>query len=92
MASPPSRNRAVDHSPRSPGADALTPRPRRPITRADRLALRIAKTARMSHLTDDIAQRRREAVHIEPVLGALMLRWAVEHTRPRYAALRGLGR
>ena len=45
----------------------------------------------MSHLTNDIARRRREAVHIEPVLGALMLRWAVEQIRPRYAALRGLG-
>ncbi len=73
------------------GPDALIPRRRRPITRTDRLKLRVAKTARISHLTDDIAQRRREAVHIEPVLGALMLRWAVEHTRSRYAVLRGLG-
>jgi len=73
------------------GPEALTTPPRRPITRADRLALRVAKAAGMDQLVESIAQRRRDAIHIEPVQGSLLLRWAVEHTRPRYAALRGLG-
>jgi hypothetical protein len=32
-----------------------------------------------------VHHRRLAAVHLEPVLGSLLLRWAVELTRERYA-------
>ena len=46
------------------------------------------KTAHRFHVdwaAGAVHDRRLAAVHLEPVLGSLLLRWGVELTRPRYA-------
>ena len=70
------------------GAAALASLPARaPFGRRHRLALRIAGAIGRPGLVADIERRRRESVHFEPRLGTLLLRWAVEQLRPRYAEL-----
>jgi hypothetical protein len=70
------------------GHDALARLPRRAsFGRRHRAALRLAHDLRLAQLTAGLEQRRRESVHFEPTLGTLLLRWAVEQVRPRYASL-----
>jgi hypothetical protein len=71
------------------GADALRRLPPRPpFDRRHRLAIRLAKALRVPRLVAGLEQRGRAAVHIEPVLGSLLLRWALSVVRPRYRSLR----
>ncbi len=74
----------------APGALERLPE-RRPIGRRGRLALRVAHSIGADRLTRDIARRRMESVHIEPVLGSLLLRWSVAQVRGRYSTVRGFG-
>ncbi|MEX2546816.1 MAG: hypothetical protein WD830_03395 [Chloroflexota bacterium] len=68
------------------GHDTLASLPRRAvIARRHRLAIRIATAVHADRLVAGLAERRRQVVHIEPVLGSLLLRWAVNEVRPRYA-------
>jgi hypothetical protein len=74
----------------APGVLESLPR-RRPIGRRGRLALRMARSMRAEKLTREIARRRLESVHIEPVLGSLLLRWSTALVSDRYRRLRGFG-
>lgn len=72
------------------GSSALASLPRRDrIGRHHRLAIRIAHAVHADGLVSGLVERKWRGVHIEPVLGSLLLRWAVEEIRPRYAPLAG---
>ena len=64
------------------------PRPRRRITGWDRLKLRWAHAFRVDHLVAGLAQRKLDAVMIEPTLGTQLLRWGVAQIAPRYESVR----
>lgn len=61
---------------------------RRPITGADRLKIKVAHRLRLGRLVEATVRRKYEIVQNEPVLGSLLLRWAVEAVKPRYGPLR----
>ena len=70
------------------GSEALASLPRRDrIGRRHRAAIKIARALRADGLVAGVVERKWRAVHIEPVLGSLLLRWAVEEIRPRYLAV-----
>lgn len=70
------------------GEAALAALPRRrPFGPRHRLAIKLARTLRVPGLAAGLEERRRAAVHFEPTLGALLLRWAVDRLRPRYRPL-----
>jgi hypothetical protein len=70
------------------GAEALVDLPRRQrIGRRHRGAIKLAHALHADWLVAGIAERKRTIVHMEPVLGNLLLRWAVEQIRPRYGEL-----
>jgi hypothetical protein len=70
------------------GHEALARLPQRAeFGRRHRAAIHLAHGLRLPWLAAGIEQRRRESVHFEPTLGTLLLRWAVEQVRPRYAAV-----
>ena len=72
------------------GKQALADLPRRrQISRPERVAMKLAHTLHADRLTASIAARRRESVQLEPVLGSMLLRWAVAQVAPRYEAARG---
>ncbi len=62
---------------------------RRQISRPEKMAMKLAHMAHIDWLTSGIAARRREAVQLEPVLGSLLLRWAVARLAPRYEVVAG---
>ena len=49
--------------------------------------LKVAHVLHADRFARGLDERRLQSVHIEPVLGSLLLRWAVEEMRPRYAEL-----
>ena len=63
--------------------------PRRLVSRPEKLAMKLAHALRADRLTAGIAARRRESVQLDPVLGSLLLRWAVARISPRYEAVTG---
>ena len=70
------------------GADAIANLPPKPGVRGrHRLAIKVAQAARADRLVAGLVETRQRSVHLEPVLGSLLLRWAVEEMRPRYAEL-----
>jgi hypothetical protein len=52
------------------------------------LAIRLAHALRVPRLVAGLEERKRQGVHLEPLLGSLLLRWALGVVRPRYRALR----
>jgi len=70
------------------GKDALTSLPRKKVIRGGhRAAIKIAHALHADWLVAGLVERRWRVVHFEPVLGSLLLRWAVDEIRPRYAEL-----
>jgi hypothetical protein len=70
------------------GADALASLPRKAvISRRHRVAMKAAHAVRADWAVAGLIERRFRGVHIEPVLGSLLVRWAVEELKPRYAEL-----
>jgi len=70
------------------GPEALASLPRRDrLGRRHRAAIKLAHRLHADRLVAGLVERKWRAVHIEPVLGSLLLRWAVEEIRPRYAAV-----
>jgi len=66
--------------------DALQNLPRkRAMTRWHRAWMKTAHRLRIDWAAESVHERRLAAVHLEPVLGSLLLRWAVAQTRSRYA-------
>ena len=61
--------------------------PKRLIHGRHRAAIKIAHTLHADRLVARLVDRRWRVVHFEPVLGSLLLRWAVAQVRPRYAEL-----
>ena len=70
------------------GVAALARLPRKEVVSGrHRLAIRIAHRLHADWAVAGLIERKFRGVHIEPVLGSLLLRWAVEQVRPRYAAV-----
>ena len=70
------------------GEEALAGLPRKQIIkRRHRAAIRTARALHADRLVAGLVERRWRVVHFEPVLGSLLLRWAVARVRPRYAAV-----
>ena len=70
------------------GSEALSHLPRRATIRSrHRAAIKLAHTFHVDRLVAGLVERKWRGVHLEPVLGSLLLRWAVEEIRPRYAAI-----
>jgi hypothetical protein len=69
------------------GVGTLARLPRKQtITRRHRAAIKVAQRFRADRLVGGLVERKWRVVHLEPVLGSLLLRWAVDHVRPRYSA------
>jgi len=69
------------------GQDALRNLPRKKgMTRFHRAWMKTAHRLRVDWAAAPVHHRRLAAVHLEPVLGSLLLRWAVAQMRPRYRA------
>lgn len=70
------------------GAEALARLPRKQtIGRRHRAAIKLAHALHADRLVAGLIERKWRVVHLEPVLGSLLLRWAVTEVRPRYAEL-----
>jgi len=68
------------------GEDVLASLPRKKVIRGrHRAAIKIAHGLHADRLVAGLVERRGRVVHFEPVLGSLLLRWAVGEIRPRYA-------
>jgi hypothetical protein len=68
------------------GSDALRDLPRKKtMTPFHRVWMKTAHRLHADWAAAPVHDRRLAAVHLEPVLGSLLLRWAVQLTRPRYA-------
>jgi len=66
---------------------AAQPLRRRPFSKRDRALLRIANRVHARGVAERLRQRQKRLVHFDPVFGNLVLRWAVNEIRPRYAAV-----
>lgn len=64
---------------------------RKGVRRWHRLVLRVAPRWRGERLVAGLRKRQRLLVHFEPVIGTLLLRWAVGVIRPRYGAFASRG-
>lgn len=68
------------------GTGPLASLPRKKVIRGrHRAAIKIAHALHADRLVAGLVERRWRVVHFEPVLGSLLLRWAVGEIRPRYA-------
>ena len=70
------------------GPEALANLPRKQVIgKRHRGLIKAAAALHLDPLAAGLRERVRQVVNHEPVLGSLLFRWAVEVTRPRYAAL-----
>jgi hypothetical protein len=68
------------------GPEALTMLPRKDVIgKRHRGVIKAAAALKLDPLTAGLRERVRQVVNHEPVLGSLLLRWAVHETSPRYA-------
>ena len=60
---------------------------KRSVRGRHRLAIKVAHAVHADRFVQGLVETKLRSVHLEPVLGSLLLRWAVEELRPRYAEL-----
>lgn len=78
----------LDSFERFAGPERIASLPRKDVIRGrHRAAIKLARALHAGRLVSGLVERRWRVVHIEPVLGSLLLRWAVEQVRSRYDAV-----
>jgi hypothetical protein len=61
--------------------------PRRPFSRYERGLLRAGQALRLTPFVERLDRRRASLTHFDPLLGNLLLRWAVSVVADRYEAV-----
>lgn len=82
----PATRRSIDAFARAHG-EPFELTPRRRLGRRHRLLIHVGRRLRLPALARPIERRRSELTHFEPVVGALLLRWATAQLRTRYSSL-----